>query len=92
MTRNRVFALLLIKLAYFYLVMGGSGLGPPNMTVTRVYPSDSLLSVTRVYPSDSLLTVTRVYPSDSLLSVTRVYPSDSLLLVILYGKHRKFES
>ena len=33
MTRNRVFTLLLIKLGIFYLVMGGSGLGPPNNTV-----------------------------------------------------------
>ena len=31
MTRNQVFTLLLIKLGIFYLVMGGSGLGPPNM-------------------------------------------------------------
>ena len=31
MTRNRVFTLLLIKLGIFYLVMGGSGLGPPNI-------------------------------------------------------------
>ena len=31
MTRNRVFTLLLIKLGILYLVMGGSGLGPPNI-------------------------------------------------------------
>ena len=36
MTRNRVFTLLLVKLAYFYLVMGGSGPGPPNSTVTNL--------------------------------------------------------
>ena len=36
MTRNRVFTLLLIKLAYFYLVMGGSGLGPPNKSVGQI--------------------------------------------------------
>ena len=37
MTRNRVFTLLLIKLANFYLVMGGSGLGPPNTTVLYIF-------------------------------------------------------